>query len=252
MTFLHARTDEKFQELEGEGVIICHRKENEAENSVLGFSNFDVPDCVAFNKRCREIAAEMATRRGRNPQQLKQPTEVLNNVLRECGIHAVRGTRGPSATDPGSRDFLYSKKYTFSKERQLKLRHKVMVNGYTPEIKNLSREDPGKFLAVKLSKKAFKGEASKGPAAAKQHVTAAAAAATAAAPAGEGNCEDECVGAAEILSNLLGMGTGAPPPGKKPRLDRPADGGGSSGSASAREPHLAVKEAADPGKQAAV
>ena len=239
---------EKFQELEGDGIILCHRKENEAENSVLGFSNFDVPDCVVFNRRCREIAAEMATRRGRNPQQLKQPTEVLNNVLRECGIHAVRGTRGPSATDPGSRDFLYSKRYQFSKERQLKLRHKVMVNGYTPEIKNLSREDPGKFLAVKLSKKAFKGEASKGPVAAKQHVSAAAAAHAAVPPPGDSNYEDECVCAAEILSNLLGspsdQASHTKPKAKKPRLDRCLEGG--SGSINT------AKEPTDVGKNPSV
>ena len=120
----------KFEELEKAGVIKTAVSQYETEMSILGFSSFSVPCPLLFNTHCRAICTEIiASRSSKALEDLKKPTEVLNNLLRLCGIYTKAGLRGPKKTDFNKRDFLYSTGYFYSRDKQNKLRHKMMLNG---------------------------------------------------------------------------------------------------------------------------
>mmetsp|Transcript_85147 Transcript_85147/g.124584 ORF Transcript_85147/g.124584 Transcript_85147/m.124584 type:complete len:480 (-) Transcript_85147:105-1544(-) len=143
----------KFEELEEAGVIKTAVSQYETEMSILGFSSFSVPCPLLFNTHCRAICTEIiASRSSKALEDLKKPTEVLNNLLRLCGIYTKAGLRGPKKTDFNKRDFLYSTGYFYSRDKQNKLRHKMMPNGQSAAGRDANMESlvTGTYLSNAL------------------------------------------------------------------------------------------------------
>ena len=131
--------------LEEAGVVQAHVAPAPADNSVLGFKSLAVLDPLRFNQAFRAIASQYA-RRSKSTAPLRKPTEVFMKTMRFCGVTARRGTRGPSATDPDRRDFLYSYFYDFVAGKEDYNRRKLCPCGYSKEARETASKRKGEFI----------------------------------------------------------------------------------------------------------
>eukprot|EP00802_Teleaulax_amphioxeia_P018095 Tamp_18273.p1 GENE.Tamp_18273~~Tamp_18273.p1 ORF type:complete len:392 (+),score=94.63 Tamp_18273:34-1176(+) len=116
------------------------------QNSVWGFQVLEVKDPLRFNKAFRQVTPPP---RGNKP--LIRPTEVFMKTLRFCGVAARRGARGPQATDPDPRDFMYSYYYDYVASKKEHNRRKLCHNGYSREARETAETLKGNSLrGIKL------------------------------------------------------------------------------------------------------
>ena len=128
-----------------EGIVQVHVAATAEDNSVWGFKSLTVSDPLRFNQAFRAIAAQYA-RPFKSNKPLRKPTEVFMKTLRFCGVTARRGTRGPAATDPDPRDFLYSHFYDFVPGKVDYNRRKLCPCGYSKEAREMSGKRKGEFI----------------------------------------------------------------------------------------------------------
>jgi len=128
-----------------EGIVQVHVAAAAEDNSVWGFKSLAVSDPLRFNQAFRAIAAQYA-RPFKSNKPLRKPTEVFMKTLRFCGVTARRGTRGPAATDPDPRDFLYSHFYDFVPGKEDYNRRKLCPCGYSKEARESAGKRKGKFI----------------------------------------------------------------------------------------------------------
>lgn len=138
--------------LEREGVVRLEASPERRSNCVWGFCVMVVLDPLRFNQAFRAIVPP-ATRGGK---PLARPTEVFMKTMRFCGVTARRGSRGPAATDPGPRDFLYSYFYDFVADKEAHNRRKLCVNGYHPDLRKalLAKRTADEFIHGTVVKRA--------------------------------------------------------------------------------------------------
>jgi hypothetical protein len=107
-------------------------EEDASNNCVLGFREIEVkqPD---FNREIREIVSADRLWHGLKGNgctgDLKKPTWVVYELLRQIGVRPQKHSRGPKEHDPDPKDFMYAQKYVFIKELLVKNRHRLQVDG---------------------------------------------------------------------------------------------------------------------------
>ena len=95
--------------------------------SIFGFTKMFVDEVAAFNERVTSMVVADPRRcwHANGRHHLKQPTNTVYELLRQLGIHPVKGTRGDAQGDaPGtttclraSRDFMLYSEYMFDMVR---------------------------------------------------------------------------------------------------------------------------------------
>jgi len=138
--------------LEEEGMVQMHVAAAAEDNSVWGFNSLTVSDPLRFNQAFRAIAAQYA-RPFKSNKPLRKPAEVFMKTLRFCGVTARRGTRGPAATDPDPRDFLYSHFYDFVPGKENYNRRKLCPCGYSKEARESAGKRKGEFIQTFAKRK---------------------------------------------------------------------------------------------------
>ena len=81
--------------------------------SIFGFCRMHVDQIADFNERVTHMVSTDPNRcwHANGRQNLKQPTNTVYELLRQLGIHPVKGTRG--CFQPGPRDFMIYSQYAF-------------------------------------------------------------------------------------------------------------------------------------------
>jgi hypothetical protein len=105
----------------------CDRDPKPENNCVLGFKTIDVkqPD---FNLQLRELIKTNNTWHVLGaPRELKNPTWVVYELLRQIGVRPQKHCRGPKEHDPHPKDFMYATRYIFSHELLHKNKHRLEV-----------------------------------------------------------------------------------------------------------------------------
>lgn len=96
-------------------------------NCVLGFSQLEVKQ-PAFNNEIRELVKTNKLWHGLSgSRELKKPTWVVYELLRQIGVRPQKHSRGPKEHDPDPKDFIYATRYIFCKDTLLKNRHRLEV-----------------------------------------------------------------------------------------------------------------------------
>jgi hypothetical protein len=96
-------------------------------NCVLGFSQLEVKQ-PEFNNEIRELVKTKRLWHGLSgSRELKKPTWVVYELLRQIGVHPQKHCRGPKEHDPDPKDFVYATRYIFSKDTLHKQRHRLQV-----------------------------------------------------------------------------------------------------------------------------
>lgn len=96
-------------------------------NCVLGFSQLDVKQ-PEFNNEIRELVKTNKLWHGLSgSRELKKPTWVVYELLRQIGVRPQKHSRGPKEHDPCPKDFMYATRYIFCKDTLLKNRHRLQV-----------------------------------------------------------------------------------------------------------------------------
>ena len=96
-------------------------------NCVLGFSQLEVKQ-PEFNNEIRELVKTNKLWHGLSgSRELKKPTWVVYELLRQIGVRPQKHSRGPKEHDPDPKDFIYATRYIFCKDTLLKNRHRLQV-----------------------------------------------------------------------------------------------------------------------------
>ena len=102
-----------------------HRKPE--YNCVLGFFQLEVKQ-PEFNNEIRELVKTNKLWHGLSgSRELKKPTWVVYELLRQIGVRPQKHCRGPKEHDPNPKDFMYATRYIFCKDTLLKNRHRLQV-----------------------------------------------------------------------------------------------------------------------------
>ena len=96
-------------------------------NCVLGFRQLEVKQ-PEFNNEIRELVKTNKLWHGLSgSRELKKPTWVVYELLRQIGVRPQKHCRGPKEHDPDPKDFIYATRYIFCKDTLLKNRHRLEV-----------------------------------------------------------------------------------------------------------------------------
>jgi hypothetical protein len=96
-------------------------------NCVLGFRELEVKQ-PEFNNKIRELVKTNKLWHGLSGcRELKKPTWVVYELLRQIGVRPQKHSRGPKEHDPDPKDFIYATRYIFCKDTLLKNRHRLEV-----------------------------------------------------------------------------------------------------------------------------
>jgi len=118
MEFIH-RANAPVEELQTD--------QNPENNCVLGFSRLEVKQ-PEFNNEIRELIKTSKLWHGLSgSRELKKPTWVVYELLREIGVRPQKHFRGPKEHDPCPKDFMYATRYFFCKKTLLKHRYRLQV-----------------------------------------------------------------------------------------------------------------------------
>lgn len=102
-------------------------QEQARDNCVLGFSVLEVEQ-PKFNNKIRELVKTGNIWHGLNGRrELKNPTWVVYELLRQIGVRPQKYCRGPKEHDPDPKDFMYATRYIFCRDTLLKNRHRLQV-----------------------------------------------------------------------------------------------------------------------------
>jgi hypothetical protein len=105
--------------------------EDPSNNSPLGFTSLTVRQPV-FHKAVVDMIQKSrawSKRLGKSLPDKRAITTPVYEVLRQMGIAPVPRSRGPPDTDPGPRDFLYSTKYVYHKDKYFRTVYRTLKNG---------------------------------------------------------------------------------------------------------------------------
>jgi len=105
--------------------------EDPSNNSPLGFCSLTVRQPV-FHRAVVEMINKhraWSKRLGKSLPDKRAITTPVYEVLRQMGIAPVPRSRGPPDTDPGPRDFLYSTKYVYHKDKYFRTVYRTLKNG---------------------------------------------------------------------------------------------------------------------------
>jgi len=107
-----------FRSLEDKGIVRLEPASPGSVNSIFGFQRIFVVDCTEFNREVKEMVQADRNRcwHANGKRNLVQPTLPCYELLRQLGVHPVKGTRGRDAA-AGKRDFLVYSQYTFTLAR---------------------------------------------------------------------------------------------------------------------------------------
>jgi len=96
-------------------------------NCVLGFSQLEVKQ-PEFNNEIRELVKTNKLWHGLSgSRELKRPTWVVYELLRQIGVRPQKHSRGPKEHDPDRKDYMYATRYIFCKDTLLNNRHRLQV-----------------------------------------------------------------------------------------------------------------------------
>tara|TARA_Y100000389_G_scaffold192692_1_gene220463 strand:+ start:257 stop:1231 length:975 start_codon:yes stop_codon:yes gene_type:complete len=96
-------------------------------NCALGFSQLEVKQ-PQFNNEIRELVKTNKLWHGLSgSRELKKPTWVVYELLRQIGVRPQKHCRGPKEHDPDPKDFIYATRYIFCKDTLLKNRYRLEV-----------------------------------------------------------------------------------------------------------------------------
>jgi len=108
-----------FHRLQDKGIVDLSL--NGPIHSVFGFSHFTVNEIADFNAEVTRMVCEDGNNcwKANGRSKLRQPTNTVYELLRQLGVHPVKGTRGSTSegTPSGTRDFMFFRKYAFDLER---------------------------------------------------------------------------------------------------------------------------------------
>jgi len=105
-----------FHRLQDKGIVDLSL--NGPIHSVFGFSHFTVYEIADFNAEVTRMVCEDGNNcwKANGRTDLRQPTSTVYELLRQLGVHPVKGTRG-KGTPSGTRDFMFYREYAFDLER---------------------------------------------------------------------------------------------------------------------------------------
>eukprot|EP00277_Geminigera_cryophila_P011939 CAMPEP_0179451924 /NCGR_PEP_ID=MMETSP0799-20121207/35937_1 /TAXON_ID=46947 /ORGANISM="Geminigera cryophila, Strain CCMP2564" /LENGTH=179 /DNA_ID=CAMNT_0021247587 /DNA_START=202 /DNA_END=741 /DNA_ORIENTATION=+ len=114
---------------QGEQGVAGDTKESD---SIFGFSKITVNEMDQFHLEVLLMVQNDVTKcwHANGRPTLRQPTFVVYELLRQVGIHPVRGTcaqKGSSDAANGARDFLCYRQYAFCKERMVRNCHRLKI-----------------------------------------------------------------------------------------------------------------------------
>lgn len=127
-TALH-RLYDLFQLIHRAGAPVEDRQMDQKpeNNCVLGFSQLGVKQ-PEFNNEIRKLVKTNKLWHGLSgSRELKKPTWVVYELLRQIGVRPQKHSRGPKEHDPDPKDFIYATCYIFCKDTLLKNRHRLQV-----------------------------------------------------------------------------------------------------------------------------
>jgi len=109
-----------FCALEHDNIVRLERAASDDQQraaSIFGFSRMHVDHIADFNERIIQMVGTDRSRcwHANGRRILKQPTNTVYELLRQLGIHPVKGTRG--CDHPGARDFMIYSEYAFDPVR---------------------------------------------------------------------------------------------------------------------------------------
>jgi len=108
-----------FRRLQDKGVLDLRR--DGPIHSVFGFSHFTVHEIADFNAEVTRMVHEDGNHcwKANGRADLRQPTSTVYELLRQLGVHPVKGTRGNASEGmpSGTRDFMFYREYAFDLER---------------------------------------------------------------------------------------------------------------------------------------
>ena len=128
-TTLH-RLYELFQLIHDADAPVEHRQMDQKpeNNCVLGFSLLEVKQ-PEFNNEIRELVKTNKIWHGLSgSRELKKPTWVVYELLRQIGVRPQKHCRGPKEHDPDPKDFMYATRYIFCRRTLLNNRHRLQVS----------------------------------------------------------------------------------------------------------------------------
>ena len=111
-----------FRSLEDRGIVRLEPAAAGRLNSIFGFERIFVEDVNEFNKEFADMVQADHQRcwLTNGKRSLVQPTLPAYELLRQLGVHPVKGTRGREGAAGGKRDFLFYSQYTFTLGRMQK------------------------------------------------------------------------------------------------------------------------------------
>ena len=99
-------------------------------NCVLGFSQLEVKQ-PEFNNEIRELVKTNKLWHGLSgSRELKKPTWVVYELLRQIGVRPQKHCRGPKEHDPDRKDFMYATRYIFCHDTLRKNCHRLQVRRF--------------------------------------------------------------------------------------------------------------------------
>ena len=111
-----------FRSLEDRGIVRLEPAAAGRLNSIFGFERIFVEDVQEFNREFADMVQADHQRcwLTNGKRSLVQPTLPAYELLRQLGVHPVKGTRGREGAAGGKRDFLFYSQYTFTIGRMQK------------------------------------------------------------------------------------------------------------------------------------
>jgi len=118
-----------FRVMASDGIIQLSPAPAGRVDSIFGFERLSVDEVASFNEH---FASMVRTYRNRcwhanGRRTFAHSTGPCYEILRQLGIHPVRGTRGTKGTPAGTRDFMFYSEFTFSLERMRRNCHRLKV-----------------------------------------------------------------------------------------------------------------------------
>jgi len=130
-TALH-RLYDLFQLIHSADAPVEHRQMDQKprNNCALGFSQLEVKQ-PEFNNEIRELVKTNKLWHGLSgSRELKKPTWVVYELLRQIGVRPQKHCRGPKEHDPDRKDFMYATRYIFCHDTLRKNCHRLQVRRF--------------------------------------------------------------------------------------------------------------------------
>jgi len=108
-----------FQELECSAVVRLTHSDEQNVGCIFGFTRMFVDEVAVFNAHVTRMVLEDNSRcwHANGRRTLSQPSSTVYELLRQLGVHPVKGTRCNEGTPSGTRDFMFYRQYAFDFER---------------------------------------------------------------------------------------------------------------------------------------